>query len=129
MPDTFASFLIVAMIITASSLGATLDYSTTATPATRTASAIAAASAKRTTPGWLAESDVAAEEEEGAVREEKKEEKEEDRDHGTSTKEAPKRMGELVWECPSVTGVGLECSCDFPHTLRCIGDGPALQVR
>ena len=35
----------------------------------------------------------------------------------------------VVWECPNITGVGIECSCDFPHTLRCTGDRTALQVK
>lgn len=34
----------------------------------------------------------------------------------------------VVWECPNITGIGIECSCDFPHTLRCTGDRTALQV-
>lgn len=33
-----------------------------------------------------------------------------------------------VWECPNITKAGVECSCDFPHTLRCTGDRTALQV-
>ncbi|XP_058792484.1 leucine-rich repeats and immunoglobulin-like domains protein 1 isoform X1 [Phymastichus coffea] len=33
-----------------------------------------------------------------------------------------------AWECPNITGPGLECSCDFPHTLRCIGDRTALRT-
>ncbi|CAB0042768.1 unnamed protein product [Trichogramma brassicae] len=31
------------------------------------------------------------------------------------------------WECPEITGQGIECSCDFPHTLRCIGDRTSLK--
>ncbi|KAL0113828.1 hypothetical protein PUN28_011277 [Cardiocondyla obscurior] len=33
-----------------------------------------------------------------------------------------------VWECPNITKAGVECSCDFPHTLRCTGDRTALQT-
>ncbi|XP_025991398.1 uncharacterized protein LOC113002642 isoform X2 [Solenopsis invicta] len=32
------------------------------------------------------------------------------------------------WECPNITKAGVECSCDFPHTLRCTGDRTALQT-
>lgn len=32
------------------------------------------------------------------------------------------------WECPNFTKKNVECSCDFPHTLRCTGDRTALQV-
>lgn len=35
---------------------------------------------------------------------------------------------DTVWECPNITKAGVECSCDFPHTLRCTGDRTALQV-
>ena len=35
----------------------------------------------------------------------------------------------VEWECPNIRGVGIECSCDFPHTLRCTGDRTALQVQ
>lgn len=33
-----------------------------------------------------------------------------------------------VWECPNITKTSVECSCDFPHTLRCTGERTALQV-
>jgi len=33
-----------------------------------------------------------------------------------------------IWECPNITKSGVECSCDFPHTLRCTGDKTALKV-
>nr|XP_031829605.1 uncharacterized protein LOC116425698 [Nomia melanderi] len=33
-----------------------------------------------------------------------------------------------VWECPNITKAGVECSCDFPHTLRCTGDRTTLQT-
>ncbi|XP_008557950.1 slit homolog 2 protein [Microplitis demolitor] len=32
------------------------------------------------------------------------------------------------WECPNFTKKNVECSCDFPHTLRCTGDRTALQT-
>ncbi|KAH0547066.1 leucine-rich repeat-containing protein 15-like [Cotesia glomerata] len=32
------------------------------------------------------------------------------------------------WECPNITKKNVECSCDFPHTLRCTGDRTALQT-
>lgn len=35
---------------------------------------------------------------------------------------------DTVWQCPNITKTGVECSCDFPHTLRCTGDRTALQV-
>ncbi|XP_017888129.2 leucine-rich repeat-containing protein 15 [Ceratina calcarata] len=35
---------------------------------------------------------------------------------------------DTVWECPNITKAGIECSCDFPHTLRCTGDRTALQT-
>ncbi|XP_034951285.1 leucine-rich repeat-containing protein 15 [Chelonus insularis] len=35
---------------------------------------------------------------------------------------------EIPWECPNITKSGVECSCDFPHTLRCIGDQNSLQT-
>ncbi|XP_034195270.2 leucine-rich tendon-specific protein [Osmia lignaria lignaria] len=35
---------------------------------------------------------------------------------------------DTVWECPNITKAGVECSCDFPHTLRCTGDRTALQT-
>jgi len=35
---------------------------------------------------------------------------------------------DAVWECPNITKAGVECSCDFPHTLRCTGDRTTLQV-
>lgn len=34
----------------------------------------------------------------------------------------------VAWECPNITGVGIECSCDFPHTLRCTGDTTGLKT-
>ena len=34
----------------------------------------------------------------------------------------------IVWECPNITKPAVECSCDFPHTLRCTGDRTALKV-
>jgi len=37
-------------------------------------------------------------------------------------------FSDTVWECPNITKAGVECSCDFPHTLRCTGDRTALQV-
>ena len=34
------------------------------------------------------------------------------------------------WRCPEITQPpAVSCSCDLPHTLRCIGDSSALQVR
>ncbi|KAM0724464.1 Leucine-rich repeat-containing protein 15 [Formica fusca] len=35
---------------------------------------------------------------------------------------------DVAWECPNITKAGVECSCDFPHTLRCTGDRTALQI-
>ncbi|XP_046751471.1 slit homolog 3 protein [Diprion similis] len=36
---------------------------------------------------------------------------------------------ENEWKCPNITKhPSVECSCDFPHTLRCTGDKNALQV-
>lgn len=36
---------------------------------------------------------------------------------------------ESDWKCPNITKqLAVECSCDFPHTLRCTGDKTALQV-
>ncbi|KAL6442103.1 hypothetical protein ACFW04_002428 [Cataglyphis niger] len=35
---------------------------------------------------------------------------------------------DVIWECPNITKAGVECSCDFPHTLRCTGDRTALQI-
>lgn len=40
-----------------------------------------------------------------------------------------KQVTESVWECPNITKLGVECSCDFPHTLRCTGDRTALEVK
>ncbi|KAL2740634.1 vasorin-like isoform X2 [Vespula squamosa] len=37
-------------------------------------------------------------------------------------------MSDSVWECPNITKTSVECSCDFPHTLRCTGERTALQV-
>ncbi|KYN18788.1 PREDICTED: uncharacterized protein LOC108762138 [Trachymyrmex cornetzi] len=37
-------------------------------------------------------------------------------------------FSDTVWECPNITKAGVECSCDFPHTLRCAGDRTALQT-
>ncbi|XP_066597209.1 carboxypeptidase N subunit 2-like [Prorops nasuta] len=33
-----------------------------------------------------------------------------------------------AWECPKITRTGMECSCDFPHTLRCTGDATAIEA-
>ncbi|XP_011499113.1 PREDICTED: leucine-rich repeat-containing protein 15 [Ceratosolen solmsi marchali] len=118
MPDTFQSFLAVAIIIMVSSLGATLSYSTMTTPAAQAASAITMANSTPTTmamTGTTAASTSAPSI--PAINE-----------NATSTKETPKIMSDIVWECPSITGVGIECSCDFPHTLRCIGDRTSLQT-
>jgi len=41
---------------------------------------------------------------------------------------SPSPSSDTVWECPNITKAGVECSCDFPHTLRCTGDRTALQV-
>lgn len=38
------------------------------------------------------------------------------------------KIAETPWECPNITKGTVECSCDFPHTLRCTGDRTALQV-
>lgn len=40
----------------------------------------------------------------------------------------PEKIVEPPWECPNITKDAVECSCDFPHTLRCTGDRTALQV-
>ncbi|XP_023289188.1 uncharacterized protein LOC105696975 [Orussus abietinus] len=37
-------------------------------------------------------------------------------------------LSDTVWECPIITNNAVECSCDFPHTLRCTGDRSALEV-
>ncbi|KAI4490638.1 hypothetical protein M0804_003582 [Polistes exclamans] len=37
-------------------------------------------------------------------------------------------MSDSVWECPNITRPSVECSCDFPHTLRCTGERTALNV-
>ncbi|KAK2577261.1 hypothetical protein KPH14_003401 [Odynerus spinipes] len=37
-------------------------------------------------------------------------------------------LSHSVWECPNIRQTGVECSCDFPHTLRCTGDRTALQI-
>ncbi|XP_011689238.1 PREDICTED: uncharacterized protein LOC105450861 isoform X2 [Wasmannia auropunctata] len=37
-------------------------------------------------------------------------------------------FSDTAWECPNITKAGVECSCDFPHTLRCTGDRTALQT-
>ena len=39
-----------------------------------------------------------------------------------------KDFPDIFWDCPNITGISLECSCDFAHTLRCTGDRTALQV-
>ncbi|KAK0175297.1 hypothetical protein PV327_009058 [Microctonus hyperodae] len=38
------------------------------------------------------------------------------------------KITESPWECPNITKGTVECSCDFPHTLRCTGDRTALQA-
>ncbi|KAK0091329.1 hypothetical protein PV326_003389 [Microctonus aethiopoides] len=38
------------------------------------------------------------------------------------------KIAETPWECPNITKGTVECSCDFPHTLRCTGDRTALQA-
>lgn len=50
-----------------------------------------------------------------------------DMKHGTNGTRENDRVDD--WKCPNVTGANIECSCDFPHTLRCTGDRAALQVR
>lgn len=50
---------------------------------------------------------------------------------GLSTRDArsPEIIVENDWKCPNITKqLAVECSCDFPHTLRCTGDKTALQV-
>ncbi|XP_063985255.1 leucine-rich repeat-containing protein 15 [Diachasmimorpha longicaudata] len=39
-----------------------------------------------------------------------------------------KSITEAPWECPNITKARVECSCDFPHTLRCTGDRTALEI-
>lgn len=46
----------------------------------------------------------------------------------TNMSNASSSSPDVVWECPNITKAGVECSCDFPHTLRCTGDRTALQV-
>jgi len=48
--------------------------------------------------------------------------------HASSPSLSPSPSSDTVWECPNITKAGVECSCDFPHTLRCTGDRTALQV-
>ncbi|XP_020278491.1 slit homolog 2 protein-like isoform X2 [Pseudomyrmex gracilis] len=44
-----------------------------------------------------------------------------------SSSPLPSTFFDAAWECPNITKPGVECSCDFPHTLRCAGDRTALQ--
>jgi len=48
--------------------------------------------------------------------------------HASSPSLSPSPSSDTAWECPNITKAGVECSCDFPHTLRCTGDRTALQV-
>ncbi|XP_012217251.1 leucine-rich repeats and immunoglobulin-like domains protein 3 [Linepithema humile] len=41
---------------------------------------------------------------------------------------SPSSSPDGIWECPNITKAGVTCSCDFPHTLRCIGDRTTLQT-
>ncbi|KYM96805.1 PREDICTED: leucine-rich repeats and immunoglobulin-like domains protein 1 [Cyphomyrmex costatus] len=45
-----------------------------------------------------------------------------------SSTPSPSSSSDTVWECPNITKAGVECSCDFPHTLRCAGDRTALHT-
>ncbi|XP_076633681.1 leucine-rich tendon-specific protein [Colletes latitarsis] len=49
---------------------------------------------------------------------------ENDKDSAHASSPSP----DTVWECPNITKPGIECSCDFPHTLRCTGDRTTLQI-
>lgn len=46
----------------------------------------------------------------------------------SSPSPSPSSSSDTLWECPNITKAGVECSCDFPHTLRCTGDRTALEV-
>ncbi|XP_011869576.1 PREDICTED: leucine-rich repeats and immunoglobulin-like domains protein 1 isoform X2 [Vollenhovia emeryi] len=48
--------------------------------------------------------------------------------HALSSSPSPSSSSDAVWECPNITKAGVECSCDFPHTLRCTGDRTALET-
>ncbi|XP_015115815.1 leucine-rich repeat protein soc-2 homolog [Diachasma alloeum] len=41
---------------------------------------------------------------------------------------AIRSVTETTWECPNITQIGVECFCDFPHTLSCTGDRTALEI-
>lgn len=109
MPDTKhqqRGFLIAVVVIiatSASSLVAAIDYSTTS-PLPLTRPALTITENLSSTPKLEAD----------------------DSDDDDTDSSSPKIVVE--WECPNITGPRLECSCDFPHTLRCTGDQTSLQV-
>lgn len=98
MPEPFRNLLVLTLIMTASCLDVTENDATTTTET----------STLMSTSGITT---VAAEENASPAP--------------SSSSSSP---SDAIWECPNITKAGVECSCDFPHTLRCTGDRTALQI-
>lgn len=120
MPKLFRDLLVLALIMTASCLDAMEDNVTTTTMEISTSIAtsiyIDSTSMRTTTTeeNTLSPSVTVTTQDDGMTK---------NLSHVPSLS-----LPDTVWECPNITEAGVECSCDFPHTLRCTGDRTALQV-
>ncbi|TGZ56662.1 uncharacterized protein Lrt [Temnothorax longispinosus] len=127
MPKLFRDLLVLTLIMTASCLDATEDTVTTTTMEISTLIAastyIDSTSMKTTIPKENAVSPLAtmARQDDGISK---------NLSHALpSPLPSPSpSSSNTVWECPNITKAGVECSCDFPHTLRCTGDRTALEI-
>ncbi|XP_077259997.1 leucine-rich tendon-specific protein isoform X2 [Temnothorax americanus] len=129
MPKLFRDLLVLTLIMTASCLDATEDNVTTTTMEISTLIAastyIDSTSMKTMIPKENAVSPLAtmATQDDGISK---------NLSHALpSSSPSPSlspSSSNTVWECPNITKAGVECSCDFPHTLRCTGDRTALEI-
>jgi len=119
MPKLFRDLLILTLIMTASCLDATEDNVTAAME--MSISIITSSTSIRTTiiEENALPSVTVTTQDDGILK---------NLSHASSPSLSPSPSSDTVWECPNITKAGVECSCDFPHTLRCTGDRTALQV-
>ncbi|KYM86110.1 Leucine-rich repeat-containing protein 70 [Atta colombica] len=112
MPKLFRDLLVLTLIMTASCLDATEDNVTT-TMESITLMAISTATFIKTTTeeNALLPSATMTTQDNGISK---------NLSHvSPSPSPSPSSFSDTVWKCPNIIKAGVECSCDFPHTLRC----------
>jgi len=121
MPKLFRDLLVLTLIMTASCLDATEDnVTTTMESITLMATSTATFIKTITEENALLPSATMTTQDNGISK---------NLSHASpSPSPSPSSFSDTVWECPNIIKAGVECSCDFPHTLRCAGDRTALQV-